>query len=181
MKENSARNGFLFTADAYSKIVDPGDKNTSLLFGDASTVTLVSARPLFVSGGMTYGTVGKDYRELMCVSNRLQMNGRAVLNFIMKYVPEDIHALLKRCKIDIRDIDKFVFHQGSKYIIDMLAKRLKLDRHKVSFDIYEYGNTVSSSIPIILEKEIMDNSNNRILISGFGTGLSWASGILERT
>jgi 3-oxoacyl-[acyl-carrier-protein] synthase-3 len=48
------------------------------------------------------------------------------------------------------------------------------------FDIYEYGNTVSSSIPIILEKELTKAENNFILISGFGVGFSWASGILKR-
>jgi 3-oxoacyl-[acyl-carrier-protein] synthase-3 len=180
MKEHGFRTGLLFTADPYSKIVDKTDKDTSLLFGDASSVTLISANPTYVSREMTFGTLGTNYRELMCTGNKLKMHGRAVVDFIMRYVPDDIHALLKKSKIDISDIDKFVFHQGSRYIVDMLTKRLKLDRNKVVFDIYDYGNTVSSSIPIILEKEIKDTGNKKILISGFGTGLSWSSGILER-
>lgn len=180
MKENGLRTGLLFTADAYSKIIDSRDKNTALLFGDACTVTLLSDKPLYVSQYMTFGTVGKDHGDLICINDRLQMNGRSVLNFILKYIPDDIHALLKKSKLDLQDIDRFIFHQGSKYIIDMLTKQLKLDAHKVVFDIHEYGNTVSSSIPIILEREIMDPENSKILISGFGTGLSWSSGILER-
>lgn len=180
MKEHGFRTGLLFTADPYSKIVDMNDKNTSLLFGDASAVTLISDSPLYVSLGMTFGTFGADYRELSCADGKLNMNGRAVLNFIMKYVPDDIHALLKKSKIGLHDIDKFVFHQGSRYIVDMLSRRLKLDKDKVVFDIYDYGNTVSSSIPIILEKEMSNPDNRRILMSGFGTGLSWSSAILER-
>ncbi len=180
MKEQGFRTGLLFTADPYSKIVDTMDKNTSMLFGDASSVTLISADPRYISRHITFGTAGSNYRALMYTGDKLQMQGRAVLNFIMKYVPDDIHALLERSQTDIGDIDKFVFHQGSKYIIDMLTKKLHLDRNKVVFDISDYGNTVSSSIPIILEKEIADMDNKRILISGFGTGLSWSSGILER-
>lgn len=180
MKEHGFKKGLLFTADPYSKIIDKTDKDTSLLFGDASSVSLISSGPLYISRGMTFGTLGANYRELMYTDNKLQMHGRAVLDFIMRYVPDDIHTLLKKSKIDIGDIDKFVFHQGSRYIVDMLTKRLKLDRGKVVFDIYDYGNTVSSSIPIILEKEIIDMDNRKILISGFGSGLSWSSGILER-
>lgn len=181
MKENGFTKGLLFTADPYSKIIDVNDKNTSLLFGDAASVTLVSTAPLYYSRAMTFGTVGTDYMHLICVDNKLRMHGKAVLDFVIKYVPDDLLALLKRSKIDLRDINKFVFHQGSRYIIDMLTKRLNLDREKVVFDIFDYGNTVSSSIPIILEKEIGDMENKKILISGFGTGFSWSSGILERS
>lgn len=181
MRENGFNKGLLFTADAYSKITDAGDKNTSLLFGDASTVTLIADHPLYVVGKTTFGTVGRDYMKLSCVDDKLQMDGRAVLNFIMRYVPDDILALLEKSRINVYDVDRFVFHQGSRFIIDMLTKSLKLNSSKVIYDIYGYGNTVSSSIPIILEKEIADMENRKILISGFGTGLSWSSGILERT
>lgn len=180
MKEHGFGTGLLFTADPYSKIVDATDKNTSLLFGDASSVTLISSSPVYVSRGITFGTLGSNYRELAYRDGKLQMHGRAVLDFVMRYVPDDIHTLLKKSRIDLRDIDKFVFHQGSRYIVDMLTKRLKLDKNKVVFDIYDYGNTVSSSIPIILEKVISDINNRNILISGFGTGLSWSSALLAR-
>ena len=180
MRENHFQKGLLFTSDPYSKIVDKDDKNTSLLFGDASSVTLISDKPLYTLEGITFGTLGKDYRELTCINNKLFMNGRAVFNFVMTYVPDDIRMLLDRKKIRLQDIDKFVFHQASKHLVDTLSARLHLEKKKVAFDIYEYGNTVSSSIPIILEKETTKAENNFILISGFGVGLSWASGILKR-
>jgi len=180
MMENHFRKGLLFTADPYSKIVDKDDKNTSLIFGDASSVTLISDKPLYTLEGITFGTIGKDYRELICINNKLSMNGRAVFNFVMTYVPDDIRRLLDQKKIRLQDIDTFVFHQASKHLVDTLSARLHLDKNKVVFDIYEYGNTVSSTIPIILEKELTKAENNFILISGFGVGLSWASGILKR-
>lgn len=181
MTANGITNGLLFTCDPYSKIVDKEDKNTSLLFGDAATVTLISENPVFTFGKFTFGTYGKDGKELMTTNSKLYMNGRAVFNFSAKYVPNDVLALLSKNNLSIDKIDKFIFHQGSRFIVNTIAKRLNLPAQKVIFDAYDYGNTVSSSIPIILEKEIDNVENKLILVSGFGVGLSWASGILTRS
>ncbi len=180
MRENDFKKGLLFTCDPYSKIIDKKDKNTCLLFGDAATVTLISDKPCYVTGKFTFGTIGKEYKELSCADNRLYMNGRAVFNFSAKYVPEDINSLLKENGLSFDDIDQFIFHQGSKYIVDTISKRLGLDSKRVVFDAYDYGNTVSSSIPIILEKEMAKRENNYMVLSGFGVGLSWASVVVKK-
>jgi 3-oxoacyl-[acyl-carrier-protein] synthase III len=114
----------------------------------------------------------------MCTENVLSMNGRGIFNFAARYVPADVKKLLQKSNLKIEDIDKFIFHQGSKYIVDTLTKRIGIDNHKVIFDISDYGNTVSSSIPIILEKILHDAGNKYVFISGFGVGLSWSSCIL---
>jgi 3-oxoacyl-[acyl-carrier-protein] synthase-3 len=180
MKENGFTKGILLTADPYSKIIDRNDKNTSLLFGDAAAATLISDRPIYTLEDVTFGTLGKRHRDIMCSGGTLTMNGRGIFDFAAKYIPGDIRSLLARNGLGIEQVDRFVFHQGSKFIIDTLAKRLILDRQKVAYDIYEYGNTVSSSIPIILEKEIDGPRSNTVVISGFGVGLSWSSGILRK-
>lgn len=180
MKENSIDTAVLFTCDPYSKIIDSDDKNTSLVFGDAASATWIGLHPMFRSGSMSYGTIGKDYKELTCNNGKLYMNGRSVFNFASQRVPLDIARLLAKNGLTIEDIDKFIFHQGSKYIIDTITSRSHLSVDKVPYDIYSYGNTVSSSIPIILANEMHDLNNKRILLSGFGVGLSWASMVLER-
>ncbi|QHT69583.1 ketoacyl-ACP synthase III [Rhodocytophaga rosea] len=180
MESNSFTKGLLFTADPYSKIINANDKNTALLFGDAATVTLISNNPVLITGKFNMGTIGKDNKELICNNNELSMNGRAIFNFAARYVPADIKALLEKNNKQMEDIDVFIFHQGSKYIVDTLTKRLNLPKDKVPFDIMNYGNTVSSSIPIIIEQKLQDKSYTNIVISGFGVGLSWASTILTR-
>ena len=180
MESNGFKSGLLFTADPYSKIVDPDDKNTAMLFGDAATVTLISDEPQFVAGKFSFGTSGKEGHALSCKDGTLEMNGRAVFSFSARTVPLDVRKVVEGNDLNLNDIDKFVFHQGSKYIVDTISQRLGLPAEKVAFDMYEYGNTVSSSIPLILESEIMDANNNHIVISGFGVGLSWASTVLNR-
>jgi 3-oxoacyl-[acyl-carrier-protein] synthase III len=179
MKNNGLKNGLLFTSDPYSDIIDKEDKNTALIFGDGSTVTYISENAIFVPQDFSFGTNGSSYKELIC-EDKLYMNGRAVFNFTATTIPKHIQELLKKNELNDNNIDKYVLHQGSKYIVDTIRKRLKVDEDKVPFDMYEYGNTVSSSIPIILEKEIKNIENNIIIICGFGVGLSWASSILKK-
>lgn len=180
MAANKMKKGLLFTSDPYSKIIDPADKNTSLLFGDAAAVALITETPAFVAEDFIFGTSGVSYKDLLCENNTLYMNGRGIANFAVKVVPKDILALLGRNNLTINDIDKYLIHQGSRFIVTALSKKIALEESKVMYDINSYGNTVSSSIPIMLEKIFDDKSIKLALASGFGVGLSWANALLRR-
>jgi len=179
MQMNGMKRGLLFTADPYSKIIDMQDKNTALLFGDGATVTLISDEYEWKPVTFSFGTNGSNYRELIC-DDTLYMNGRAVFNFTATTVPKHIKEMMEQKHLNDADIDKYILHQGSKYIVDTIRKRLGVDAHKVPFHMFEYGNTVSSSIPMILEEELDKPENSRMVLSGFGVGLSWASAIIEK-
>lgn len=180
MVANGFRTGLLFTADPYSKIVDPKDKNTVLLFGDGAAVTLLTDRPVYTSGSYVFGTLGKDHGELICRQGRLHMNGRAIFNFAAKTVPSSVTESLAKAGLGKDDIDRYLFHQGSKFIVDTLTKRLELPPGKVPFVAGSYGNTVSSSIPMMIESELGPDGGQRLVVCGFGVGLSWATAILTR-
>jgi 3-oxoacyl-[acyl-carrier-protein] synthase-3 len=179
MSANGMKKGLLFTADPYSKVVDPNDKNTSLLFGDAAAVTLISENPCLVPGKFTFGSAGVEHQKLMNIGGSLYMNGRAVFNFSAKTVPGDIRLMADKNGISLAEIDLFLLHQGSKIIVETIADRLDLPREKVPYRTFDYGNTTSSSIPILLADEL-HGAAKTIAICGFGVGLSWASGLLTR-
>ena len=181
MAANEMSSGLLFTADPYSKIIDIDDKNTTLLFGDGATVTYLSDSPAFVPGHFGFGTIGRESAELRVCDETLHMNGRAIFNFAARHIPRDVRRVLAANHIELADVDTFVFHQGSRYIVDTIAGALGLPKAKVPFGAAEYGNTVSSSVPMILEGEMHSKDKNLIFVSGFGVGLSWASTILKRT
>lgn len=180
MAANGMSNGLLFTADPYSKIINKDDKNTAILFGDASSVSLISSTPKYTSGKFTFGTVGSSWRDLTISEDKLYMNGRSIFNFAVKYIPKDVSNVIAINKMTMDMIDSFIFHQGSKYIIDTLTKRLCINPSKVPFSAASFGNTVSSSIPIALEELIDHHDLTNILLCGFGVGLSWSSTILHR-
>ena len=78
------------------------------------------------------------------------------------------------------DIDAFCIHQGSAATVDAVARRFEDKPEKFIKDMVETGNTVSSSIPLLLEKHVLDSNWRRVALSGFGVGLSWGSAIIYR-
>lgn len=180
MQGNGLRRGILFTADPYSKIIDQQDKNTSLLFGDAAAATLISDAPVWRTGKFIFGSRGQERNAIQVdpATGKLSINGRAVFTFSATVVPDNIRAMLAANELSLDEIDYFALHQGSRYIVDTIRKRLGVPEYKAPFIAADYGNTVSSSIPIILSAA--GAGLRRIVIAGFGVGLSWASSVLCR-
>lgn len=181
MSAQGMQHGLLFTADPYSKVIDPEDYNTELLFGDAAAVTYIAENPVFVSKKSTYATNAKLSHSIKVDENTrtLTMLGNNVFKFAVSKVPPQIEKCLALNELDKNDVDLYLLHQGSKYIVDNLVPLLDVLEDKVPFLAAETGNTISSSIPLMLE-HYMDSHEKTILISGFGVGLSWATSVLER-
>ncbi len=181
MQQQGIEYGLLCTADPYSTIVDPEDKATALLFGDAATATLLKRDAGLVPVGFDFGTLGKEYMSLARVDGTLSMNGRQVFNFAAKAIPPSVERLLNRLAIPREAIRDWYFHQGSRYIVDTIMKRLGLSEEKMIFDIDGYGNTVSSSIPVLLATRLKAVApGDLVFMSGFGVGLSWGSAVLKK-
>lgn len=192
------------TCDPYSRIIEPTDKDTNCLFGDAATATVLRAgagRGRILA--TDFGTRGED-GDAICVPAggaarplvgavaaemtapdandlRLHMQGRAVFNFVNSVVPDSIRTCLQNAGLTLDDIDLFALHQGSRYMLDAMAKRVGIPPQKLLQNMANYGNTVSSSIPLLLSEQDAAGQldGRRVLISGFGVGLSWATAILQ--
>jgi 3-oxoacyl-[acyl-carrier-protein] synthase-3 len=109
------------------------------------------------------------------------MNGMAIFGFSSKTAPATIKNALAKNNADISDITYFILHQASKAIIDNIRSKLSLERGRVPSNFHETGNTASSTIPIILTEKLRGEKMKRgskILLAGFGAGLSWASVVL---
>lgn len=180
LASNGLTRGVLITSDPYSKIVNQEDKNTALLFGDAATATLIGPNPFLMCGPFVFGTKGDLTGALTCREGELQMNGREVFNFAATVVPPSVNKLLDKAGMDKEAVDCYIFHQGSRYIVETLGKRLGLDRDKVRTGMESTGNTVSSSIPMLLKSELTKPEVKTFVLSGFGVGLSWASCLCKR-
>lgn len=180
MQQNGMSCGLLITADPYSKVIEDDDRDTSLLFGDGAAATLISERPLWEAGKYVFGTAGKFHEALRVNDDRkLDMNGRTVFTYSATAIPAAIKKTLAENGLDLDDIDCFLLHQGSKYIVDTIAKRLGVS-DRAAFHAAGYGNTVSSSLPILLAENVPAAAQT-ILLSGFGVGLSLGCTVLRRT
>ena len=183
MNAIGAKKGILFTADPYSKIIDKNDKNTNLLFGDAATATLISTDYCYGIGNAVFSSATDMYDSLIKRDKAsLFMDGRRIYNFALKHVP----LVVKQCLAVNGNpiINLSVFHQASKYVVEAIARKVKsvLPADANAFwDMDGMGNTVSSSIPILLNKYLFKNRPDKVLICGFGVGLSVAALILNRS
>lgn len=180
MASNGMTKGVLITADPYSKVVNDADKNTTLLFGDAAAATLISDRPVFVSGAFTFGSMGSEWDKLTTKDGQLYMNGRAVFNFAAKMVPPDIRLAVERNGLELAGVDRFLLHQGSRIIVRTIAEKLGVPLDRVPFTACDYGNSCASTIPLMLIDEMEQTKVKVLVLSGFGVGLSWACTVLRR-
>ena len=181
MEANSFRRGLLFTADPYSKVMNNNDKKTATLFGDGATVTLMTDKPVFEFGQFVFGSDGSRkegivVREDGCV----HMNGRAVFSFTVRVIPDSIREMLEKNSFDLEKVDRFLLHQGSLHIVNSIADNLNVPRERCPFHSATYGNTVSSSVPMLLAQEHTNQEMQVAVLAGFGVGLSWASTLIFR-
>jgi 3-oxoacyl-[acyl-carrier-protein] synthase III len=163
-----ARNILLLTSETYSKYIDSEDKSNLTIFGDAASCSLVTANPTNSRqiGEFMFGSDGSGYKEIIVDNNRFSMNGKAVFNFTAKRVVSDLGSFVN---LDVYDGD-FVFHQANAFMLDYLRKKLKIDKSQFVVEMENFGNTVSSSIPLALPK----SENDNVVLAGFGVGLSWS-------
>jgi 3-oxoacyl-[acyl-carrier-protein] synthase-3 len=180
LESSGLSNGILITADPYSKVVDRGDRVTSMLFGDASTATWLGPNPHWKLGPVSYGTNGSGAEFLKVEAGKLQMNGRQVFNFAISQIEPHIKRLLSDNGFSPEDIDKYIIHQGSAAIVKSIARKFEGVSTRFVLDIDQTGNTVSSSIPLLLSQHGFDGDCKRIVVCGFGVGLSWASAIIHK-
>ena len=184
MEANGMTSGLLLTADPYSKILDEHDRNTAMIFGDGAAATWLSAikpgEALLTPVRARFHTEGHRHKALQNRDGVLHMDGRAVFNFSATAVPVEINGLLAEAGLGKDDIDLYLLHQGSRYIVDAIRTRLKLDELRVPLALADCGNTISSSIPMMLRGAVRDAALSRIVLSGFGVGLAVATCLLER-
>lgn len=175
------KNGILVTCDPYSKIMDRSDRMTTLLFGDAATATWLGDDPVWELGPVRYGTDGSGADHLYVKDRIFHMNGRQVFNFASLKIIPHMQEVLELAGLSLDTVDAFCLHQGSGAIVDAIAKRLGDNGDRVVKDMFGAGNTVSSTIPMLLEHYAFGDSPwKNLVMSGFGVGLSWGSAVLFR-
>ena len=93
-----------------------------------------------------------------------------------------VNRLLEKSHLSIKDIDLFIFHQGSELIIRTAAKTLKIPREKLHFKLHDIGNSGGSTVAITLTDALIEGKvkpGMKILLAAFGVGLSWSGAIIR--
>lgn len=197
----------LITSEVYSKIIYEKDRSNRSIFGDAATVTLIEYSEKDNIKEFVFGTDGSGYDKLILenggsktpikiipeeieygsgniyTNNHLYMDGPKIFEFTSNVIPGIIKSTIEKNNLNDNAISKYILHQANKILLTQIRINCKIPQEKFIIDLENYGNTVSSTIPIALKNYLGLNSNKdteeNILLCGFGVGLSWCSTIIK--
>lgn len=196
IKSGMCKTALVIGAETLSKIMDWSDRSTCVLFGDGAGAAVVRAAD--EAGILAYdqGSDGEKGLNLECKNRTnnnplvqtdtepcyVHMDGQEVYKFAVTAVPASIHKVLEEAGLQPDDVDLYVLHQANIRIIQSVAKRLKVSMDKFPISLDHCGNISAGSIPILLDevnKKGMLKKGDKIMMSGFGGGLTWGSCLIE--
>ena len=181
------RYGLVIGSENLSRITNWSDRSTCILFGDGAGAAVVERVEGCPSIQAEVGCCGNE--ELLRVPGLeagepsfISMEGTKVFKFAVQAVPYCMDRVLERSGKQIEDVDFFVFHQANARIIDLVVRKYHIPEEKYFKNIDEFANTSAASIPLVLgqlEEQGRVKSGSRVLIVGFGGGLTWGGALVE--
>lgn len=190
----------VLTADTFKDVVDPQDRTTALLFGDAASATALEADPTAASAAFVLGTDGRGARNLIIQGGgfrapvidprmreggdpeKLFMDGGEVFAFTLKAVPDLVQRTLRLAGRSLEEIDAVLLHQASRMMVTHLGKKIGVAPDRLPINIDRYGNTGSVTLPLLLSDDLAPRllaQGGRLCLAGFGVGWSWGAVCLD--
>ena len=182
--------GLVIGAETMLSVLDWKDRSTAILFGDGAGAVLLEKTDqttLFVESLRSDGLKGD---ALVCgermeqhTLSTMKMDGRGVFELVSREVPKNISETLEKAHMSADEVDLYILHQANVRLIEQVAKKLKQPIDKFPTNLERVGNTSAASVPILLDELVQNQlitfgSGQKLLLSGFGGGLSWGSIII---
>lgn len=207
MSSSNLRKALILDGETRSKVYSPRDRRSAFIFGDGGVAALVERNEKFGETTLSMNSDGSraslimikagGYRHMsnpetlkervvdeygnMRSDEQGYMKGGDVFNFVIREIPRDIKRTIAEAGKTTDDIDFFCFHQANNFINSYIAKKMKLDLAKIPHTIEKFGNTSSVSVPLTIISELKDKikGHKTLMLSAFGVGMTWATGIVS--
>jgi len=203
IRSGAAGRVLLITAETYSKYIAPEDRSLRTIFGDGAAATLIEAAELPSLSAFRFGTDGAGADMLMVTEggarpaenvlqprkrrrwpSQLYMDGPALVDFTVEHIPQLVDDILQSAHLGREDVELFLMHQATHLMLSRLRERMAVDEQRLPLMLENYGNTVSSTLPILMS-ELRSSGRlrpgTRSVMVGFGVGLSWAGCLWSET
>ncbi|HZM05116.1 MAG TPA: beta-ketoacyl-ACP synthase III [Candidatus Saccharimonadales bacterium] len=186
-------------AEKLSSIINWTDRNTCVLFGDGAGAAILRNRPH--AHGLLTACMGSDGNRanLLCMPgggsscppthesvaaglHYLRMDGKETFKYAITAMQTAAEEVLKRCELEISQIDCIIPHQANLRIIDAVAERLGAKPEQVFVNVHKYGNTSAASVAIALDDAVQSGrvkAGDLVLLIVFGAGLTWGAAVIE--
>ncbi len=189
------RTALILGAETLSRIVDWKDRSTCVLFGDGAGAAVVRAEETGLiaydqgsdgARGMCLACPGRENNNILVEGKKelgyVSMDGQEVYKFAVSTVPASIQKVLDEAGCSADDIKYFVLHQANLRILQSVSKRLHVPMERFPVAIDHYANISAGTVPILLDemnRKGMLERGDKIILSGFGAGLTWGTALLE--
>lgn len=202
-----AKKVLFITSSVYTKYINAKDKATRPLFGDGATATWLEGGDTEGLKAFVFGSDGSRYDKLIIPvggsrfmprdnpevfatdknnnyrSNyEIFMDGMAITYFTLREVPPLVDNVLNAAELTRADLDYCIFHQANKFMMTYLRDKAGLNDVPFHNDISTTGNLVSGSVPLAIEQVVKNfgaEKLKRVMLAGYGVGLSWAGCIAD--
>jgi 3-oxoacyl-[acyl-carrier-protein] synthase-3 len=190
----------VLAGDTSSRMVDPNDRATALLFGDAGSATALEADAAAAPMHFRLGSDGAGARHLVIPEGayrtgeqderwgegydrtHLYMDGAEVFTFTLRAVPKLVRETLDDAGLSPLDVDLYALHQANRFMLRHLAKKIGAGEDRVPINIERFGNTSSATIPLLLTTDLAQRitaAQTRLMLVGFGVGFSWGAVLID--
>lgn len=197
----ACKNVLVLAGDTTSRMINEHDKSLRLVFGDCGTATIVSKGDGCL--GFNIQSDGSGFDKLIVpaggfrlskseetsvlewdedkngrTKNDLYMDGMAILKFAITKVPPQIKGLVEEMGWEMEEVGLYGLHQANEFMVNYIGKKLKVDTSLVPVNVKNYGNTGPATLPLLLSDLCSEKHNfklDKVIMSGFGVGLSWGS------
>lgn len=180
-----ARTVLVVGADLMSRVVDPDDRNTAIIFGDGAGAAVIADSPGDGRiGPAVLGADGAGGADLIVLprEGKLRMAGQDTFRNAVNRLTESSRDAVALAGLDLDEIDLFVYHQANGRILRAVGERLGIDADRVVDCIDGYGNTSAATIPIALCEARAAGRlrpGARVLLGAFGAGFTWGAAVVE--
>lgn len=202
LETSGLKKGLLLAGDV-SKMHGDNDPASAVLFGHAASATAMEysadTKPLYFEMGSDGGgykviyvpaggartpvdATAFDKAALEGGGTRgatdVVLDAAEIMNFTMREVPVSVKKLVEYSGHAVADVDAYVFHQANQFINNQVARKIGIKPDKAPATLYDFGNTSSATIPLTITARLRERiaaGPQKIVMSGFGVGLSWAS------
>jgi 3-oxoacyl-[acyl-carrier-protein] synthase III len=186
-------------AEKLSSIINWTDRNTCVLFGDGAGAAILRNRP--EAHGLLTACMGSDGSRagLLCMPgggsafppshetvaaglHYLRMDGKETYKNALTAMQTAAEEALRRCELEISQIQCIIPHQANRRIIDAVAERLGAKPEQLFVNLEKHGNTSAASVAIALDEAVQTKRIQRgdlVLLIVFGAGLTWGAAVIE--
>ena len=193
VKTGAAKKVLVIGADVLSRLCEPADRTTVILFGDGAGAAIIGASdtPGIISthiyadgsqGDLLKCSFPPRANESSEAVGYMTMKGNDVFKVAVTQLSNVVTETLRINNVDKSDIDWLVPHQANFRIINATAKKLNMSLDKVVLTLAKHGNTSAASVPIALDEAIRDGRIQRgqlLLLEAFGAGFAWGSALIR--